>query len=220
MSATLIPAERVEARILLLRGEKVMLDVDLAELYGVAPKVLNQAVKRNAERFPADFMFQLSELEVLALLKSPAVTAKIKKELNPLIQNDILRSQFVTTEFPAPGKGGRRTLPYAFTEQGIAMLSSVLRSPRAIAVHIEIIRTFVRLRQLIASSAELSRKLSSLEKKYDAQFKAVFDAIRALMDDSKPVPASREIGFHTTLKSKSASAGAKRPSAKKTPVHA
>jgi len=130
-----------------------MLDADLAELYGVETKALLQTVKRNLDRFPEDFAFQLT---------------------NQDLSN--LRSQIVTSSW-----GGRRYLPYAFTEQGVAMLSSVLRSPRAVQVNIEIMRTFVRLRQLLTSNVELARKLAALESKYDAQFKMVFDAIRALM---------------------------------------
>lgn len=143
-----------------------MLDVDLAELYGVETKVLNQAVKRNIDRFPEDFMFKLTD-EEFALLKSHSVTS----------------SQW----------GGRRYPPYTFTEQGVAMLSSVLRSPRAVQVNIEIMRSFVRLRQILASHTELKRKLDALEKKYDAQFKAVFDAIRQLM--ATPEPKHLQIGF-------------------------
>jgi hypothetical protein len=151
---TTVPSERVMQAILLVRGEKVMLDADLAKLYRVDTKVLLQAVKRNIERFPRDFMFQLSQQEF-----------------------KILRSQFVTSS----QWGGRRYPPYAFTEQGVAILSSVLRSRRAVLVNIEIVRAFVRRRQILASHADLSRKLDALEKKYDAQFKVVFDAIRELM---------------------------------------
>ncbi len=147
-----------------------MLDTDLAELYEVETKVLNQAVKRNLDRFPADFCFQLTANEADAL--------------------DRLRSQIVTLK-----RGEhRKYLPYVFTEQGVAMLSSVLHSPRAVQVNIEIMRAFVRLRRMLASNAGLARKLAALEKKYDAQFKIVFDAIRQLM--SPPEPKRREIGFH------------------------
>jgi len=163
---SLIPVERIEKAILLIRGQKVMLDADLAELYGVETRVLVQAVKRNIERFPDDFMFQLSQKEFT-----------------------ILRSQFVTSS----GWGGRRYPPYAFTEQGVAMLSSVLRSQRAIQVNIEIMRAFIRLRQMLASHVELARKLDALENKYDAQFKQVFEAIRQLM--TPPEPKRRPIGF-------------------------
>jgi ORF6N domain len=164
-----IPKQHIEGKILLIRGQKVMLDGDLAELYEVEAKVLNQAVRRNAERFPADFMFQLTTEEA-ARLRSQNVTLKT-------------------------GRGQhRKYLPYAFTEQGVAMLSSVLRSRRAVRVNIEIMRAFVRLRQLLASNAELTRKLIALERKYDAQFKVVFDAIRELMTPPEP-KKRRPIGF-------------------------
>jgi hypothetical protein len=163
----LVPVEQVERTILLIRGEKVILDADLAALYEVETRVLVQAVKRHQERFPADFMFQLSRVEF-----------------------DYLRSQSVTSS----QWGGRRYPPYAFTEQGVAMLSSVLNSSRAIQVNIEIMRAFIRLRRLLASHAELARKLDNLEKKYDVQFKVVFDAIRKLM--VPPEPKRRRIGFN------------------------
>jgi len=150
---SIIPVERIERAIIALRGQRVMLSYDLAKLYGVAPKVLVQSVKRNLDRFPADFMFQLDSQEF-----------------------ENLKSQFVTSSW-----GGIRKPPYAFTEQGVAMLSSVLRSDRAVQVNVEIMRAFVRMRQILASHADLARKLDALEKKYDAQFKAVFDAIRQLM---------------------------------------
>lgn len=147
-----------------------MLDSDLAALYGVETKVLNQAVQRNRERFPEDFMFQLTSDEV-----------------------DRLRSQSVTSK---KGRGGRRTAPYAFTEQGIAMLSSVLHSPRAIQVNIEIMRAFVRLRQMATSNADLARKLNALERKFDGQFKIVFAAIRERSEP--PIKKhSRRIGFRS-----------------------
>jgi hypothetical protein len=178
MSAKMIPA--IERQILLIRGQKVMLDFHLAELYGVETKALNQAVSRNTDRFPADFMFQTTRIEWLAILKS----------------------QIVTSSFRHGGRG-RRTLPFAFTEQGVAMLSSVLRSPRAVQVNIEIMRTFVRLRQWLASNAELAKRLADLEKKYDRKFKVVFEALRQLMAGSAPAkyPAHREIGFHTLRES-------------------
>lgn len=165
--AALIPAERIEKAIHVIRGEKVMLDADLARLYGVATKALVQAVKRNLARFPEDFMFQLSAEEWEAL-----------------------RSQSVTSK----GKGGRRYSPYAFTEHGVAMLSSVLRSERAVQVNIEIVRAFVRLRQLLATHADLARKLDELEKRYDHQFKVVFEAIRQLMLPPPEKPKGK-IGF-------------------------
>ncbi len=163
---SVVSLERITESILWLRGQKVMLDADLARLYGVETKVLLQTVKRNAERFPEDFAFQVDNQEF-----------------------ENLRSQIVTSN-----RGGRRYLPYAFTEQGVAMLSSVLRSTRAVQVNIEIMRTFVRLRQMLASNVELAKKLADLERKYDAQFKVVFDAIRELM--TPPVPKQkRPIGF-------------------------
>ena len=167
---SLVPRDRIERAILLIRDRKVMLDWDLAALYGVATKVLVQAVRRNLSRFPPDFMFQLTPEEL-----------------------GILRSQFVTSSLKRQW-GGRRYSPYAFTEQGVAMLSSVLRSKRAIQVNVEIMRAFVRLRQVLASHAALARKLNALERKYDAQFKVVFDAIRELMAPPRRKP--RPIGFH------------------------
>ena len=173
----------IGSRILTLREQRVILDADLAELYGVATKVLVQAVKRNLARFPEDFMFQLSAKEFAAL-----------------------RSQTVTS---SAGHGGRRTAPYAFTEQGVAMLSSVIGSTRAIAVNIEIMRTFVRVRALAANHGELAKRLSELEDKTEAlainhdtfsrytrnQLEQVFDALRELM--TPPDPPKRPIGFVT-----------------------
>ena len=174
-----ILVERVERRILLIRGKRVMLDSDLAALYGVETKVLNQAVKRHIKRFPQDFMFQLTPEESEELLRSQIVT------LN-------LRSQIVTSSLK---HGGRRYLPLAFTEQGVAMLSGVLNSERAVQVNIAIMRAFVKLRKMLTSHKDLARKLEALERKYDSQFKVVFDAIRKLMVPSEP-PPSRRIGFH------------------------
>ena len=165
----LIPMERIERAILSIRGEKVMLDSDLAELYGVETKALNQAVKRNANRFPEDFMFQLTADEVFKLNRSQIVTGS-QKHRDP--------------RFP----------PYAFTEHGALMLANVLNSERAAQTSVMVVRAFVRLRQMLSSNAELARKLDAMEKKYDAQFKVVFDAIRQLM--SPPEPRRREIGFH------------------------
>lgn len=168
MSTELIPIEHIRQAIILLRGQKVMLDRDLAALYGVETKALKQAVKRNADRFPDDFMFVLSPDEFAEW-----------------------RSQFVTSK---SDRMGLRHAPMAFTEQGVAMLSSVLNSERAIRVNIAIMRAFVQLRQLLASHEDLARKLADLEKKYDAQFKIVFDAIRQLM--TPPDPPKKQIGFH------------------------
>jgi len=168
VNKSLIPADRIEKAILLIRKQKVMLDADLADLYGVQTKFLVRAVKRNVDRFPADFMFQLSKEEF-----------------------DDLRFHFGTSS----DWGGRRYPPYAFTEQGVAMLSSVLRSQRAVQVNIVIMRAFIRLRQMLASNSNLARKLDELEKKYDAQFKEVFEAIRQLM--IPPEPKRRPLGFQT-----------------------
>lgn len=165
-----ISTQAIERSILIVRGQKVLLDRDLAALYGVEAKVLNQAVNRNLARFPDDFMFQLTKQEL-----------------------EDWRSQFVTSNPRA--KMGLRRRPYAFTEQGVAMLSSVLHSERAVAVNIEIIRTFVRLRELLATHAELARRLDELEAKYDSQFRIVFDAIRQMMAPPE-TPQKKRIGFH------------------------
>jgi ORF6N domain len=159
--------ERVVGAILFLRGQRVILDSDLADLYGVPVRSLLQAVKRNLDRFPADFLFQLKKQEITRL-----------------------RSQIVISN----GRGGRRYAPYAFTEQGVAMLSSVLRSKRAVLVNIEIMRAFVHLRRMLASNAALARKLSEMEAKYDEQFRVVFDAIRELMAIPEAGPR-KQIGF-------------------------
>jgi len=164
-SNSLIPVERIERAIFLIRGLKVILDKDLAMLYQVSTSNLNKAVNRNLDRFPGDFMFQLTNEE----LKS-------------------LKFHFGTSSW-----GGTRKPPRAFTEQGVAMLSGILRSKRAVLVNIEIMRAFVRLRQMLATNTNLESRLNELEKKYDAQFKVVFDAIRRLM---APLPPSRKkIGF-------------------------
>ncbi len=166
----LIPTDVIETRILLIRGQKVMLDVHLSTLYGVPTKRLNEQVQRNNDRFPKDFMFQLTRTEFKQL-----------------------RSQFATSK---KHRGGRTYLPYAFTEQGVAMLSSVLRSKRAVRVNIQIMRVFVRLRQFLTTHRELARKLEELEGKYDThdrQIKIIFEAIRHLMQP--PEHKRREIGF-------------------------
>ena len=170
MTKELISSEVIEQRIFFLRGHKILIDKDLAELYGISTKVLVQAVKRNIDRFPNDFMFRLKKEEFTAL-----------------------RSQFVTSN-----RGGRKYLPYAFTEQGVAMLSSVLKSKRAVQVNVAIMRTFVKLREVLSSSKELSYKLDLLERKiekHDEEITVIFEAIRELMKppDEKP---KRGIGFH------------------------
>jgi len=161
-----IDPRHIESLIYLIRGEKVLLDHDLASLYAVETRALVQAVKRNVDRFPPDFTFQLTDKEFAGL-----------------------RSQIVMSN-----RGGRRTPPYAFTEQGVAMLSSVLRSKRAASVNVEIMRAFVTLRRLLLSHDDLARKLTRLEHKYDSQFKIVFDAIREIMKPDSP-PKRRRIGF-------------------------
>ena len=166
---SIVPIECIEQRIVMIRRQKVMLDRDLAELYGIETKVLKQAVRRNIERFPDDFMFVLEKEEVA-----------------------ILRSQIVTSS--SESWGGSRYLPMAFSEQGIAMLSSVLKSKQAVEVNIAIMRTFVQLRKMLESNVELARKLKELESKYDEQFRIVFDALRELM--IPPEPKKNPIGFH------------------------
>jgi hypothetical protein len=168
---SLIPAERIERSILLIRGDKVMLDSDLADLYGIPTKALNQAMKRNKERFPSDFMFQLTKAEKTEVVTNCDHLRKLKFS-------------------PA--------LPYAFTEHGAIMLANVLKSKRAIEASIQIVRAFVRLRQILASHVELARKLDALEKKYDAKFRVVFDAIRQLM--KPPEAERRRIGFEADHK--------------------
>jgi phage regulator Rha-like protein len=167
----MIPAERIQQCILYIRGEKVMLDSDLAQLYEVETKQLIRAMKRNIDRFPEDFMFQLSKEEF-----------------------EILRCQFGTSS----QWGGRRYPPHAFTEHGVAMLSSVLNSTRAIQVNIQIIRTFSKLRKILATHEDLRRKIESLEKKYDEQFQQVFAVLKAMIaEDEKP---KSQIGYHTEIK--------------------
>lgn len=165
----LVPVENIAATIALVRGQRVILDSDLARLYGVQTFRLNEAVKRNRDRFPQDFLFQLTAQERASLTSQSAISKS--------------------------GRGGRRTLPYAFTEHGALMAATILNSPRAVAMSIYVIRAFVQFRQSLASNADLARKLAALEKKYDAQFKVVFDAIRRLM--APPTKPRREIGFHT-----------------------
>ena len=169
-SEALLPVERIETVIFYVRGERIILDADIADLYGVETKALVRAVKRNLDRFPQDFMFQLTEEELRRL-----------------------RCQIGTSNT----RGGRRYLPYAFTEQGVAMLSGVLRSGQAVKVNVEIMRAFVRLRRMVNEQAELARKLDALEERYDEQFKVVFDALPELMMPPEPPEDTegRRIGF-------------------------
>jgi len=164
---SILSESKIARRILSVRSHRMMLDRDMAVLYGVSTKLLNRQVQRNLERFPSDFMFQLTPEEA-----------------------ESLRLQFATSN---RRRGGRRYLPYAFTEQGVAMLSGVLHSRRAVRVNVEIMRTFVKLRQILSSHAELARKLEELERRYDSQFRIVFDAIRELMAPESP--ESRPVGF-------------------------
>lgn len=170
---SIVPAARIQQCILLLRGDKVMLDRDLARLYGVETRVLNQAVKRNIERFPGDFMFKLDKAEVEKVITNCDNLADLK--FSP-------------------------STPYAFTEQGIAMLSSVLRSKRAVEVNIAIMRTFVQLRKILANNALLRKKIESLEKKYDEQFQQVFAVLQTMIAEAPT--AKPQIGYHTEAKGK------------------
>ena len=167
MSNPIIPSELIESKIYFIRDRKVMLDRDLAELYNVETKVLNQAVKRNLARFPEDFMFQLIAEEVLEISRSQIVTVK--------------RGQNI------------KYLPHVFTENGVAMLSSILNSERAIQVNIQIMRTFTKIREMLISHKDLKQKIEEMEKKYDSQFKIVFNAIKELM--TSPEKPKRKIGF-------------------------
>ena len=163
--SNIIPQESIETKIIFIRGKKVMLDRDLAQLYGVTTSNLNKAVRRNIERFPEDFMFQLSKEEF-----------------------ENLKFHFGTSSW-----GGTRKLPHAFTENGVAMLSSVLNSDRAIKVNIQIMRTFTRLREMLMTHKDLKKKIEAMEEKYDYQFKIVFDAIKELLE--QPIKTKKKIGF-------------------------
>lgn len=175
VSSEILPPEVIERRILHVRGHKVMLDRQLAELYKVPTFRLNEAVKRNRRRFPDDFMFQLTKEEAGSLTSQIAMSK--------------------------PRHGGRRTLPFVFTEQGVAMLSSVLNSERAIAVNIAVMRTFVRLRQILATHKELAEHLKTIERKYDRQFKVVFDILKELTEPPPDEPKP-PIGFFTPSRRK------------------
>ena len=179
------PEELVQL-VFVIRSEKVILDIDIAKLYGVSTKALNQAMSRNKDRFPDDFAFRLTRTE-LDHLRSQFVTSRLQRPGNQRVG---MWSQIVTTS-----QKRRRldALPHAFTEQGIAMLSSVLRSQRAVEVYIAIMRTFVQLRRLMDSNRDLARKIDALEKKYDEQFADVFAAIKQLI--TQPVPPKKQIGF-------------------------
>jgi hypothetical protein len=183
-----LKTENLAQLVCFIRGEKVMLDADLARLYAVSTKALNQALRRNRERFPEDFVFQLTA-EEFALLRSQIVTSNAEEPDSQGLRPNW--SQFVTS---SRKHRGARYRPYAFTEQGVAMLSSVLRSRRAVEVNIAIMRTFVQLRRLMDTNRDLARKVEALEKKYDEQFAEVFAAIKELI--APPPSAKKQIGFH------------------------
>jgi hypothetical protein len=189
LSPAVIPASQIERQILLLRGQRVILATDLARMYGVPAKQLNQAVRRNADRFPEDFVFQLSKSEADALSRSRFLTLN-----NP----EILKSQIVTSRWG----GARRALPYAFTEHGVIMAANLLRSPRAVKVSVYVVRVFVQLREMLSAHKELAVKLNEVERKlqkHDGQITALIDAIRQLM--ATPEAATKSpIGYHTEAK--------------------
>jgi hypothetical protein len=197
--AIILKPENLARFVFFIRSEKVMLDSDLARLYGVEARALNQAVARNRKRFPADFMFRLTPEEYESLRSQTVISKRVGTidDLSRSVMSSFrrrserLRSQTVTSK---KGRGGRRYRPYAFTEQGVAMLSSVLRSSRAVEVNIAIMRTFVQLRRLMDTNRDLARKIEGLEKKYDEQFAAVFDAIKELIAPAEP--PKKRIGFH------------------------
>lgn len=169
-----IPSERIETKIFLIRGRKVMMDRDLAELYGAETRILNRAVRRNIDRFPEEFMFQLNKKEV-----------------------EIWQSQFLISQIGTSSWGGRRKAPLVFTEPGVAMLSSVLNSKKAIQVNIQIIKTFIKLREMIAGNKDLRIKIEELEKKYNKYFRVIFETIKSLSEDKEKaeIDSSRKIGF-------------------------
>jgi hypothetical protein len=187
-----VSVQLIERRIYLIRGQKVMIDFDLAELYGVSTRHLNQQVTRNKKRFPKDFMFRLTKKEAESLRSHFAISnPNLRSQI--VISRSDLRSQFATS---STAHGGRRYLPYAFTEQGVAMLSSVLNSEQAIEVNIAIMRAFVRLRQILETNEELNRKFAAVIKKlssHDKYFRVVFDELKKLTE--KPRSSGRQIGF-------------------------
>ncbi len=171
---SILPAERIETKIFFIRGRKVMMDRDLAELYGVETRILNRAVKRNIERFPEEFMFQLNEKEA-----------------------ETWQSQILISQIGISRWGGRRKLPLVFTEPGVAMLSSVLNSKKAIQVNIQIIKTFIKLREMIATNKDLRIKIEEMEKKYNKYFKVIFETLKSLSEDKKELESqpTKIIGF-------------------------
>ncbi len=197
MASKTLTHEQIAGRIFIIRGHRVMLDSDLAHLYGVTTKQLNQQVKRNPKRFPEDFMFQLTkeELDNLRLQFATSSLGSLRSQ-NATFEMERLRSQNVTLDREGRGRHSKY-LPYVFTEQGVAMLSGVLKSDRAIDVNVAIMRAFVKLRQILSAHKELSAKLDQLERKterHDEEIRAIFTAIRQLMRPSEP--SRRKIGFH------------------------
>ena len=202
MTSPIVAVDALSGRIHLVRGQRVMLDADLAELYGVATKVFNQAIKRNIERFPADFMFQLTDEEYDSLRSQIAtlnVDGSLRSQIVTLDADDSLRSQTVTSK---AGRGEhRKYLPYVFTEHGAIMAASVLKSPQAVEMSVFVVRAFVQLRELLSTSSELSARLDELERKlstHDQAIAGVIDAIRRLT--SVPAKPGRSIGFTADLK--------------------
>ena len=179
MSDSLIPIERIEQKIFVIRGERVMIDSDLAAIYGVETKMFTRAVKRNIDRFPGDFMFQLTVEEYETLRRQIGTS-----------NTETLKLQDASSK---EGRGGRRYLPYVFTEHGALMAANILNSSRAVEASVQVVRAFVRMRNLLASNAELAKKVEALESKYDSQFKSIFDAIKKLM--TPPDKPKGGIGF-------------------------
>ena len=196
MNQSIPKPENLAKIVFLVRGEKVLLDTDLADLYGVEARVLNQSVARNRSRFPDDFMFQLTT-EEWTTMRSQIVTSSATTSTNSsqIVMSSPAHTGLTSQIVMSNNRGGRRTLPYAFTEQGVAMLSSVLRSQRAVEVNIAIMRTFVQLRRLMDSNRDLRLRIEAMENRYDEQFSQVFDAIKQLISEDKTRKTKRPIGF-------------------------
>ncbi len=193
---SLIPLETIEQKIYVIRGERVMLDSDLAAIYGVETKMFTRAVRRNIDRFPDDFMFQLTNEEFESLKFQSGISNNLRRQIGASSEEGLML-QFATSN---RSHGGRRYLPYVFTEHSALMAANVLKSNQAVDASVQVVRAFVKMRNMLASNAELAKKIESLEKKYDAQFKSVFDAIKLLM--LPPVKPKGGIGFVETSKNK------------------
>jgi hypothetical protein len=183
----------IAEKIYIIRGKRVMLDSDLAELYGVSTKRLNEQIRRNTDRFPKDFMFQLTQEETANLKYQFGTSSSLRFQNDTLKEDRILKSQIATSRW-----GGRRKPTYVFTQEGIAMLSSVLRSSQAVAVNIAIMRAFVRLREILSTHKDLTQRLDELEKKYDNRFRAIFEALRHMLQE--PETSKNPIGFQPPKK--------------------